>query len=210
MTWLHKRTGPPAEDLKTVEEAKEFSEKEDVVVIGFFADADSANAKVYLAAADSQDTIYFGIVTKQEVADALEAKFDSIVLFKKFDEGRATYEGEYIAEEIVKFVHAEQLPLLTVFSDQVSIMSLRYLFVSFSLSLSLSLSLCHPPTHTHTHIQTAPKIFGGDMKTHLLAFYSSKDESAEKYTTDLKAAAKEFKGDVSLRRKLCVNHSSIV
>ena len=120
VTWLYKRTGPPAEDLETVEEAKEFSEKEDVVVIGFFADAESANAKAYLAAADSQDTIYFGIVTKQEVADSLEAKFDSIVVFKKFDEGRATYEGEYNAEEIVKFVLAEQLPLLTVFSDQVS------------------------------------------------------------------------------------------
>lgn len=186
MTWLYKRTGPPAEDLETVEEAKEFSEKEDVVVVGFFTDADSANAKAYLAAADSQDTIYFGIVTKQEVADALEAKFDSIVVFKKFDEGRATYEGEYVAEEIVKFVLAEQLPLLTVFSDQVSNISILCEISFHSISPSISLP------------QTAPKIFGGDIRTHLLAFYSSEDESAEKFTTDLKAVAKEFKGNVSL------------
>ena len=55
------------------------------------------------------------------MAESLEATFDSIVVFKKFDEGRATYDGEYTAEEIVKFVLAEQLPLLTVFSDQVTI-----------------------------------------------------------------------------------------
>ena len=120
VTWLYKRTGPPADDLETADEAKEFSEKDDVVIIGFFEDAESANAKAYLAAADSQDTLYFGIVTKKEVAESLEATFDSVVVFKKFDEGRATFDGEYSAEEIVKFVLAEQLPLLTVFSDQVS------------------------------------------------------------------------------------------
>lgn len=93
-----------------------------MVVIGFFEDAESANAKAYLAAADSQDTIFFGIVTKKEVADSLDASFDSIVVFKQFDEGRATYDGEFVAEEIIKFVLAEQLPLLTVFSDQVTVM----------------------------------------------------------------------------------------
>ena len=93
-----------------------------MVVIGFFEDAESANTKAYLAAADSQDTIFFGIVTKKEVADSLDASFDSIVVFKQFDEGRATYDGEFVAEEIIKFVLAEQLPLLTVFSDQVTVM----------------------------------------------------------------------------------------
>jgi len=161
VTWLYKRTGPPADDLETVDEAKEFSEKEDVVVIGFFEDAESANAKAYLAAADSQDTIFFGIVTKKEVADSLDASFDSIVVFKQFDEGRATYDGEFVAEEIIKFVLAEQLPLLTVFSDQ-----------------------------------TAPKIFGGDIRTHLLSFYSSEDDKAAEYTEGLKTVAKEFKGKI--------------
>ena len=89
------------------------------MIIGFFKDAESANAKAFLAAADSQDTLYFGIVTNKEVAASLEANFDSVVVFKKFDEGRATFDGEYTAEEIIKFVYAEQLPLLTVFSDQV-------------------------------------------------------------------------------------------
>lgn len=161
VAWLYKRTGPPAEDLETADEAKEFSQKDDVVVIGFFEDAESANAKAFLAAADSQDTLYFGIVTNKEVAKSLEATFDSVVLFKQFDEGRATFDGEYTAEEIIKFVNAEQLPLLTVFNDE-----------------------------------TAPKIFGGEIRTHLLAFYSGEDENAEKYTEGLKKVAKEFKGQL--------------
>lgn len=122
VTWLYKRTGPPAEDLETADEAKEFSKKDDVVIIGFFEDAESANAKAFLSAADSQDTLYFGIVTNKEVAESLEASFDSVVVFKQFDEGRATFDGEYTAEEIIKFIFAEQLPLLTVFNDQVGTM----------------------------------------------------------------------------------------
>lgn len=54
---------------------------------------------------------------------------------------------------------------------------------------SLPLSSC---------FQTAPKIFGGDIRTHLLAFYSSEDEKAEEYTESLKKVAKEFKGQVSV------------
>lgn len=36
VNWLKKKTGPPAVELKTVDEAKTFAEKEEVVVIGFF------------------------------------------------------------------------------------------------------------------------------------------------------------------------------
>jgi protein disulfide-isomerase A1 len=36
VSWLKKKTGPPAKELKTVEEAKEFIEASNVAVIGFF------------------------------------------------------------------------------------------------------------------------------------------------------------------------------
>ena len=66
-----------------MEEAKAFVEKEDVVVVGFFESAESDAAKAYISAADTQDTIYFGISTSKEVAEALETTQDSIVVFKK-------------------------------------------------------------------------------------------------------------------------------
>ena len=119
VAWLKKRTGPPAVTLTTAEEAKEFTDKNEVAVIGFFESAESDGAKAYINAADSQDTINFGIVTDKAVAEGLEASFDSIVLFKKFDEGRATFSGDFNAEDIVTFVLTEQLPLVTKFTDEV-------------------------------------------------------------------------------------------
>ena len=44
---------------------------------------------------------------------------DSIVVFKSFDEGRATFDGKYTSEDIVTFVLGEQLPLVTKFTDEV-------------------------------------------------------------------------------------------
>lgn len=119
VAWLNKRTGPPAEALETAEAAKAFSEKDDVVVIGFFENAESDNAVAYTNAADTQDTIYFGIVTSKEVAESLEATMDSVVVFKKFDEGRATFDKDFTTENIVTFVLGEQLPLVAKFSDEV-------------------------------------------------------------------------------------------
>lgn len=119
IAWVLKKTGPPAEALDTVEAAKEFSEKDDVIVIGFFEDAESDKAKAYINAADTQESIYFGIVTQKEVAESLEASFDSIVVFKKFDDGRATFDKEYTTENIVTFVLGESLPLVAKFSDEV-------------------------------------------------------------------------------------------
>ncbi len=119
VNWLKKRTGPPAVVLESIEAANEFKDKDDVAVIGFFESQESDNAKAYLNAADTQDSINFGIVTSKDIAEGLEAALDSIVLFKSFDEGRVTFSGEFNAEDIVTFVLTEQLPLVTKFSDEV-------------------------------------------------------------------------------------------
>lgn len=54
-----------------------------MVVVGFFESTDSEAAQAYIKAADSQDTIYFGISTSAEVAEDIGVTRDSIVLFKK-------------------------------------------------------------------------------------------------------------------------------
>lgn len=161
VNWLTKKTGPPAIDLTDVEAAKKFSEKEEVVLIGFFKDVESKNALSYIAVAENQDSLAFGITSNQEVADALEATFDSIVLFKQFDDRRVTYDGKFIAEDIDSFILQEQLPLVTVFSDD-----------------------------------TAPKIFGGSIRSHVLAFFSSEAEDADTMLEELRTSAAKFKGQV--------------
>ena len=83
VNWLKKRTGPPAQELTTVEGARAFTKKDDVVVVGFFKDRESDGANAFISAADTQDSVTFGITSVKEVADALDAKFDSIILFKQ-------------------------------------------------------------------------------------------------------------------------------
>ena len=54
-----------------------------MVLMGFFSDLESTEATVYRSVAEVQDSLPFGITSTLEVADALDAKMDSIVLFKK-------------------------------------------------------------------------------------------------------------------------------
>lgn len=81
-TWLLKKTGPPAKELKTVEDAEAFIDANNVAVVGFFKDQSSDRAKAFLAAAASLE-IPFGISSADEVYTKYEAKCGSIVLFKK-------------------------------------------------------------------------------------------------------------------------------
>ena len=83
VNWLNKRTGPPAQDLTTPEQALDFSKKDEVVVIGFFQNTESEAAIAYISTAEAHDSVSFGITTSKEVADSLDATLDSIVLFKQ-------------------------------------------------------------------------------------------------------------------------------
>jgi len=160
VTWLKKKTGPPATALDTSDAVKTFLEKE-VAVVGFFADKESDAAKAFVQAADGIDDVEFGIVTDAAIAKENNVDGDKIVLFKKFDEGRNDYDGKYDADEIQKFVRANQLPLVTEFSDE-----------------------------------TAPKIFGGEVKHHVLFFDNKKSDGFKANHEAFSTAAKGFKGKV--------------
>lgn len=83
VSWLSKKTGPPAKELKTVEEAKEFIDASNVAVIGFFKDQTSDKAKAFLAVAANNDDQPFGVTSDDSVFKEHEAECGSIVLFKK-------------------------------------------------------------------------------------------------------------------------------
>lgn len=48
-------------------------------------------------------------------------------------------------------------------------------------------------------LQTAPKIFGGKIMTHLLLFVSKKSDKFEEVLASVKDSSKKFKGKVSTR-----------
>lgn len=158
---MNKKTGPPATTLDTVETAKEFIEKSEVVLIGFFKDAASAAAKAFEEVAAATDDVPFGITTKEDIFKENKVDKDGIVLFKKFDEGRNDFEGDFTAENIKKFITANQLPVVIEFTQD-----------------------------------SAQKVFGGEIKNHLLLFISKKSDDFQKIFDDFKGAAGDHKGKV--------------
>ena len=120
VTWVEKKTGPPAVALDSVDAAKAFIEDNEIAVVGFFADLDSDAAKAFKEVAGSNDDYKFGIATTgSEVATENKVEAESIVLFKKFDEGRNDLtEGLTDTEAIGKFVAANALPLVVDFNHE--------------------------------------------------------------------------------------------
>lgn len=118
ISWLEKKTGPPAKALDTVEAAKAFIEDNKIAVIGFFKDATSAAAKQFLSVASNMDDYPFGIVSEDAVTAEYEVKGDSVALFKKFDEGRNNFEGEITEAALTKFVAGNALPLVVDFNQE--------------------------------------------------------------------------------------------
>nr|ADZ76593.1 protein disulfide isomerase [Conus betulinus] len=159
VNWLKKKTGPPAKELKEKDEVKSFVEKDEVVVIGFFKDQESAGALAFKKAAAGIDDIPFAITSEDHVFKEYKMDKDGIVLLKKFDEGRNDFEGELEEEAIVKHVRENQLPLVVEFTQE-----------------------------------SAQKIFGGEVKNHILLFL--KKEGGEDTIEKFRGAAEDFKGKV--------------
>lgn len=161
VAWLKKRTGPAVSTLDGVTGAESLIADNEVAVIGFFKDPKSADAQVFEKAAEAIDDIPFASTSDDAVYSKFEVSQDGIVLFKKFDEGRNTFDGELTKENLLAFVKANQLPLVIEFTEQ-----------------------------------TAPKIFGGEIKSHILMFLPKAASDFQEKMDEFKKAANGFKGKI--------------
>ncbi|XP_069511394.1 protein disulfide-isomerase [Ambystoma mexicanum] len=161
VNWLKKRTGPAALTLEDEAAAEKFVSSQDVVMIGFIKDLESDLAKTFLQAADAVDDIPCAIASSDAVFAKYQIEKDVLVLFKKFDEGRNTFDEEISKENIINFIKSNQLPLVIEFTEQ-----------------------------------TAPKIFGGEIKTHILLFLPKSVTDYDGKLENFKKAAGHFKGKI--------------
>ncbi|CAH2242790.1 jg17013, partial [Pararge aegeria aegeria] len=93
VAWLKKKTGPPAIEIASAEQAKELIAANPVIVFGFFADQTSAKAQAFLNTASLVDDQVFALVTDEKVIEELEAKPEDIVLFKNVSNDYPEYGG---------------------------------------------------------------------------------------------------------------------
>lgn len=161
VNWLKKKTGPPATVAETVEAAEKAIDGKDVVIVGFFKDQESKDAKAFLGFAASTDDFPFVITSADDVISKYEAADGKVVMFKKFDEKRHELEGEISEDNVKSFIAKYSMPLIVDFNQE-----------------------------------TAQKIFGGEIKAHLLMFLSKKSEEYAKHTEAASAVAKEQRGKI--------------
>ncbi|XP_074411245.1 protein disulfide-isomerase [Zonotrichia albicollis] len=161
VSWLRKRTGPAAASLTDVAAAEALVDSSEVVVIGFFKDSASEAAKEFLQAAEAVDDIPFGISSSADVFTKYQISKDSVILFKKFDEGQNNFEGDLTKDNLLNFIKSNSLPLVIEFTEQ-----------------------------------TAPKIFGGEIKTHILLFLPKSVSDYQGKLDNFKSAAGDFKGKI--------------
>jgi len=151
-SWIKKKTGPSAVELADVDAAKKIQEDNEVVVVGYFAEASKDD---FIAVADKFDDVPFAFTSNADVAAELDLADGGITLFKKFDEGFNKFEA---GSDLADFVKANSLAYVTEFSDK-----------------------------------TAPKIFGGEIKKHILMFSaksaSDHSEIMDAFTASAKTPA---------------------
>lgn len=120
VSWVKKKTGPPTKTISTPGDLDAFTKEGEVVVVGSFSSAEKL--KAFEDAARSDDSIQYAsnIGSSPDFLAAMGVtKTDSIVLIKKFDEGRAEYTGDITSSaDIRKFVSGNSLPLIIPFNQQ--------------------------------------------------------------------------------------------
>jgi len=174
VSWLEKKTGPPALDLADVDAAKKFIEDHKVAVIGFFKDQTTDAAKAFLEVAASLDDYKFGITSSDDVISEYGVSGDKIILFKKFDEKKNEFADAYEVDAITTFVESNAMPLVIEFNHE----SAQKIF-SGSIKSHLLLFVSYKSDEYETQKEMAAKI-AKEYKGQLLFVTVDTDEEDHK------------------------------
>lgn len=103
----------PAVSILTKETIEEFKSADKVVLVAFFeADDKASNSSFSEVAETLRDSYLFGATNDATLAKAEGVKQPSLVLYKAFDEGKATYDGKFEKEAIESFTKVAATPLV--------------------------------------------------------------------------------------------------
>ncbi|XP_029293771.1 protein disulfide-isomerase A2 [Cottoperca gobio] len=120
--WMKRRAGPGAPVLDSADSAAQFIDSHNVTVVGFFDNLESEVAKVFKELALDFTDAEFAVSASPEVFQKYEVKANSVVLFKKFDDGRADFslseEGKLDKKNLTTFIKDNSLELIIPFSQE--------------------------------------------------------------------------------------------
>jgi len=107
-----KKQALPAVSELTADKVEAFSASDRVVVVGYFT-AGSAEYKAFEAVADKhRDDFVFGFSSDKAAAKAAGVSAPGVVLYKKFDEGKNEFDGDFTTEALESFVKTNAVPTM--------------------------------------------------------------------------------------------------
>ncbi|KAJ4944458.1 hypothetical protein JOQ06_013002 [Pogonophryne albipinna] len=120
--WLKRRAGPGVPVLDSADSAAQFIDSHNINVVGFFDNLESEEAKVFKELAFDFTDSEFAVSAIPEVFQKYEVKANSVVLFKKFDDGRADFslseEGKLDKKNLTAFIKENSMELIIPFSQE--------------------------------------------------------------------------------------------
>ncbi|KAI1846742.1 hypothetical protein JX265_008954 [Neoarthrinium moseri] len=103
----------PAVSEVTKESLADFKNTDKVVLVAYLDASDKESSEVFSKTAEKlRDSYPFGSSSDAELAEAEGVKAPAIVLYKTFDEGKATFSEKFDAEAIEKFAKTASTPLV--------------------------------------------------------------------------------------------------
>ena len=116
VAWMRKKTGPATKTLTTVAEVEKFSGEGDVVLVYFGSSAEQLS--IFNNYAKSNDDLQFATVNSEEANTQFGVTAGSVVLFKKFDEGKNILSGGFTEQSLGDFIKAHSSPLVMKFDEK--------------------------------------------------------------------------------------------
>ena len=103
----------PAVSTVATANLTDFKTADKVVLVAYLDAADKANTEVFSKVAEKlRDSYPFGSSTDAALAEAEGVKAPAIVLYKSFDEGKATFSEKFDADAIEKWAATAATPLI--------------------------------------------------------------------------------------------------
>ncbi|XP_012515037.1 PREDICTED: protein disulfide-isomerase A2 [Propithecus coquereli] len=120
--WLRRRVGPSATRLEDEAGVQALVGAHDVVVIGFFQDLQDEDVATFLALAQDALDMTFGLTDQPQLFQKFDLTNDTVVLLKKFDEGRADFPVDkkrgLDLVNLSRFLVTHSMHLVTEFNSQ--------------------------------------------------------------------------------------------
>ncbi|XP_065866968.1 protein disulfide isomerase-like 1-4 [Euphorbia lathyris] len=122
VTWIKKKTGPGIHNITTLDDAERILTSESKVVLGYLNSLVGPESEELAAASRLEDDVNFYQTVNSDVAELFhldpKVKRPALVMIKKEAEKLNFFVGNFSKSEIVEFVFANKLPLVTFFTRE--------------------------------------------------------------------------------------------